>query len=62
MRHEQQTRVLVTLFLLLVSTFAEAQQPKEVPRIGYLTNASLSAGAANIKSFQQGLRDQVPTR
>jgi len=36
---------------------AQAQQPTKVPRIGYLTNTSLSAGAANIESFRQGLRD-----
>src|SRR5882672_3039 len=35
---------------------AQAQQPTKVPRIGYLTNTSLSAGAANIESFRQGLR------
>ena len=36
---------------------AHAQQPTKIPRIGYLTNTSLSTGAANIESFRQGLRD-----
>jgi putative ABC transport system substrate-binding protein len=36
---------------------AAAQQTTKTPRIGYLTNTSLSGGAANIESFRQGLRD-----
>ena len=44
--------------LLALSFQAEAQQPKKVPRIGYVTG---SGGAnnpgPNIEAFQQGLRD-----
>ena len=37
---------------------AEAQQPKEVPRIGYLTADSRSAGAdVRAVAFRQGLRE-----
>jgi putative ABC transport system substrate-binding protein len=36
---------------------AEAQQPTKVPRIGYLTAASLSANAGRIEAFRQGLRE-----
>ena len=43
------------LFALCVS--AEAQQPKKVPRIGYLTAVSLSAVAARTEAFRQGLRE-----
>jgi putative ABC transport system substrate-binding protein len=43
--------------LLTVSFAAEAQQPKKVPRIGWLTGASLSANAERIEAFRQGLRE-----
>jgi putative ABC transport system substrate-binding protein len=43
------------LFALCAS--AEAQQPKKVPRIGYLAAASLSANAARTEAFRQGLRE-----
>ena len=36
---------------------ARAQQPKKVPRIGYLTAASLSAIAERTEAFRQGLRE-----
>ena len=37
---------------------AEAQQPKEVPRIGYLTADSRSARAdVRAEAFRQGLRE-----
>ena len=38
-------------------SLAEAQQPTKIPRIGYLTAASLSAIAARIEAFRQGLRE-----
>jgi putative tryptophan/tyrosine transport system substrate-binding protein len=43
--------------LLALSFPAQAQQPKKVPRIGYLTAASLSAFAARTEAFRQGLRE-----
>src|SRR5262249_25423630 len=43
------------LFALGVS--AEAQRPKKIPRIGYLTAVSLSANAARIEALRQGLRE-----
>jgi hypothetical protein len=43
------------LFALCPS--AEAQQPKKVPRIGYLGGASLSAIPERIEAFRQGLRE-----
>ena len=36
---------------------AEAQQPTKIPRIGYLTAASLSAISARTEAFRQGLRE-----
>ena len=47
---------LVTL-VVLVSTFAEAQQPRKVPRIGYLGATSRSTNPARSEAFRQGLRD-----
>src|SRR5215468_5776499 len=35
----------------------EAQQPKKVPRIGYLTAASASAMVPRSDAFRQGLRE-----
>jgi putative ABC transport system substrate-binding protein len=36
---------------------AQAQQPTKVPRIGYLTVASLFANVARVEAFRQGLHD-----
>jgi len=53
------TRILVFFCLLitvlLITGFAQAQQPKKVPRIGYLS--SVSVELARIEAFRQGLRD-----
>ena len=44
--------------MLLALPFpARAQQPKKVPLIGYLSGASLSAIAARMEVFRQGLRE-----
>ena len=49
--------ILLTVVLLAVSVIAEAQQPKKVPRIGFLGASSASVLAARIEAFRQGLRD-----
>jgi putative tryptophan/tyrosine transport system substrate-binding protein len=43
--------------LLALSLLAEAQQPTKVPRIAYVTGASLSAMEYRIEAFRQGLRE-----
>ena len=48
--------ILVSVMLLAVAVIAEAQQPKKVPRIGYLSAPSLRHRYAT-ESFRQGLRD-----
>ena len=48
---------LITAILLVSIHRAEAQQPKKVPRIGFLTAVSLSAISARIEAFRQGLRE-----
>jgi ABC-type uncharacterized transport system substrate-binding protein len=50
------TCLLLTVLLLTVS-IANAQQPKKVPRIGYLEAASASANLARTEAFRQGLRE-----
>src|SRR5947207_11259815 len=53
-------RIVISLLatvLLITVPLAEAQQPKKIPRIGYLTASSLSANAARIEAFRQGLRE-----
>ena len=51
---------LVALWaLLLVYSYpADAQQPKRIPRIGYLTVASLSDLSENLAAFRRGLRER----
>ena len=48
--------LMVTFFLATVS-MVEAQQPKKVPRIGYLSPLSPSADSTRREGFRQGLRD-----
>ena len=43
--------------LFALSFSAEAQQPKKVPRIGFLSAASPSAIAVRTEAFRQGLRE-----
>ncbi len=52
-------RKLWLLSFLLFTSFnlAEAQQPKKVPRIGYLSGGSSSSNAARMDAFRQELRD-----
>jgi putative tryptophan/tyrosine transport system substrate-binding protein len=49
--------ILVVVVLLAVGVIAEAQQPKKVPRIGYLAVASASTIPARTEAFRQGLRE-----
>jgi putative tryptophan/tyrosine transport system substrate-binding protein len=43
--------------LLALCVSVEAQQPKNIPRIGFLTGASLSSQSDRNKAFRQGLRE-----
>src|SRR4030095_7131445 len=49
--------ILIAVVLFAVAVIAEAQQPKKIPRIGYLTNAPLSVISTNRDAFRQGLRE-----
>jgi putative ABC transport system substrate-binding protein len=46
---------LVTLLLLVTATFADAQQPKKVPRIGILSAQSSSVASSRVEAFRKGL-------
>jgi putative tryptophan/tyrosine transport system substrate-binding protein len=48
--------ILLVVVLLAVAV-TDAQQPKKVSRIGYLSPSSPSADSARIEAFRQGLRD-----
>ena len=48
---------LFTLLFLIAGTFAEAQQPGKVPRIGFLVATDSSFYSSRIEAFRQGLRE-----
>ena len=47
----------LTIAMVVAGATAEAQQAGKVPRIGYPTPGALSANAARIEAFRQGLRE-----
>ncbi len=49
--------ILVATLVLVLGFAVEAQQPTKVPRIGWLTGATLSSNALRTEAFRQGLRD-----
>jgi ABC-type uncharacterized transport system substrate-binding protein len=51
------TSVGLVVVLLAVAVIAEAQQPKKVPRIGYLGATSASSESLRHEAFRQGLRE-----
>ena len=51
------TRRAFCSMLLALSFPARAQQPKKIPRIGFLTNTPFSADSALTEAFRQGLRE-----
>ena len=49
--------LIACLAIAGLSDAADAQQPKKVPRVGYLAAVSASADAPRLEAFRQGLRD-----
>ena len=49
--------ILFVVVLLAVAVIAEAQQPKKVPRIGYLSPSSRSISLTRTEAFRQSLRE-----
>jgi putative ABC transport system substrate-binding protein len=48
---------LIAFVLVVAVAVVEAQQRKNLPRIGLLIGSSASSNAARIEAFQQGLRE-----
>jgi len=48
---------VIAVVLVVAGAVAQAQQPTKVPRIGYLSSTSPSAGSSRIAAFGQGLRE-----
>ena len=51
------SRLLVVLIVLALCCPARAQQPKKVPRIGYLSNADAATDSARAGGIRLGLRE-----
>jgi putative ABC transport system substrate-binding protein len=49
--------VSLCALLLAASVRVQAQQPKKIPRVGYLAAVSAAADAPRLEAFRQGLRD-----
>jgi len=49
--------ILVAVVLLALGVTGEAQQPKKVPRIGFLGSTPLSAISSRVEAFSHGLRE-----
>src|SRR6266567_6858139 len=50
--------ILVAAMLLAVAVIAEAQQPKEVFRIGYLSSGNLTSDSARVEGIRLALRER----
>jgi len=57
MRKARVLSILFVVVLLAVAVIAGAQQPTKVPRIGFQFDSPLSAVAARVEGFHQGLRE-----
>jgi ABC-type uncharacterized transport system substrate-binding protein len=57
MKKARVVSILLLAGLIAVAVTAGAQQPKKVPRIGFLGVASLSATSARIEALRHGLRE-----
>jgi putative tryptophan/tyrosine transport system substrate-binding protein len=50
-------RFTLSAMLLALSVSAEAQQPRKVPRVGFLIGGSASATSGRTEAFRKGLRE-----
>src|SRR5438046_9783634 len=57
MKKARLSSILIAVLMLAVAVIAEAQQPKKIPRIGFLGALSPSSISARIEAFRQGLRE-----
>ena len=50
--------ILVAVILLTIAVVTEAQQPKRIPRIGFVTSAgNPNSPGLRVEAFQRGLRE-----
>jgi putative ABC transport system substrate-binding protein len=49
--------ILIAVVLLAVAVIAEAQQPKKVPRIGYLVSADPTSESTRLEAIRLALRE-----
>jgi putative ABC transport system substrate-binding protein len=57
MKKARLSSILIAVLMLAVAVPAEAQQPKKVPRIGFLSGFSSSSDRKRVEAFRQGLRE-----
>jgi len=50
--------ILVAMMLLAVGVTAQAQQPKKVPRIGYLSNSNSAIESTRSEAIRLALRER----
>ena len=52
--------MLVALLIVLMTSIhsSQAQEPKKIPKIGYLSGGSASVAGPRVDAFRQGLRQQ----
>jgi putative tryptophan/tyrosine transport system substrate-binding protein len=55
--HKKITRLALCALLFAYSFSAQAQQPKKVPRIGYLSPSDAASGSALIEGIRLALRE-----
>src|SRR5215813_10387227 len=55
--HKEIVCVVFGVLLLAWGSLADAQQPKKVPRIGYLSASSASSISSRVEALRQGLRE-----
>jgi len=48
---------IVTFLFLVTGSFAQAQQPRKIPRVGFLSAVSASGNETRLEAFRQGLRE-----
>src|SRR5687767_7024397 len=57
MRKARVLSILLVVVLLAVAVIAEAQQPKKVPRLGYLSNTDAATDSARAERIRLALRE-----
>src|SRR4030095_2128758 len=59
MKRAAASSILVSVMLLAVAVIADAQQPKKVPLIGYLSNSDPASESTRAEGIRLALRERV---